>query len=347
MAVDKALLESCIAEAAGDDKEMSDFLRERYTKNDTLAAKFVGGYTRTADYTQKTQKLAEREKEFTSQGTQLTQLRAQLEGAEAEKTRIMKDLAAHRITVAKARAMTQTLKDTYNLTDEDVPGMSDLIETAKTQKVVDSTDDLDARFAKFGEDITARMEKKFAETLLPELGGMASLPIVWNRIAREHRELTGKDLTEAEQHAILKAARAGEDGLTSLVGQWERKFQIAPGEWGDGLRMQKRDENLKADWAKEREASEAADRSKRALEVVTGPKNQELGDGPGISSAFKTRFKTYDPDPNKPAVADNGGVPSLAVAPGQHVRQTGDRGPSGAQRAAQKFLEQRSGQKVA
>ena len=42
MPVDKALLDSCIAEAAGDDAEMATFLRDRYAKNDALAAKFVG-----------------------------------------------------------------------------------------------------------------------------------------------------------------------------------------------------------------------------------------------------------------------------------------------------------------
>ena len=61
-AIDKALLESCIAEAAGDDAEMSTFLRERYAKNEALAARFVGGFTRTADYTQKTQALSAKER---------------------------------------------------------------------------------------------------------------------------------------------------------------------------------------------------------------------------------------------------------------------------------------------
>ena len=53
MPVDKQILEQCIAEAAGDDKEMADFLRTRYAANDALAVKFVGGFTRTADYSRK------------------------------------------------------------------------------------------------------------------------------------------------------------------------------------------------------------------------------------------------------------------------------------------------------
>ena len=75
MPVDQKLLESCILEAAGDDAEMATFLRERYAKNDGLAAKFVGGFTRTADYTQKSQALAAERKQLETQsGTVVTQL---------------------------------------------------------------------------------------------------------------------------------------------------------------------------------------------------------------------------------------------------------------------------------
>jgi hypothetical protein len=337
MAVDKTLLESCIAEASGDDAEMATFLRDRYSKNDALAAKFVGGYTRTQDYTQKTQKLSEQQKAFEGQTKQLETLRTQLEHAEAEKNKILKDLSERTISVSKARGLMQILRDQYQLTDEDLPGMSDLIETSKKGKVVDSSDDLDARFQKFGEDLVARMEKKFVDSLMPELGSMASLPIIWNDIGREHQELTGKAITFAEQQEILKVARESNRPLRQV---WEEKFQISG---DDGLRMKKRDENLRKSWESDREKADADKRSKQALEVVTGGERQpDLGTGPGISPAFKTKFRQFDPDPNKPAVIDNGGIPSLEVKPGQHVRQTGDRGPSGAQRAAQKFLEQRS-----
>lgn len=345
MGVDKALLESCIAEASGDDQEMATFLRDRYSKNDALAAKFVGGYTRTQDYTQKTQALAKDRETMASQTKQLETLRTQLEQAEADKNKILKDLADRTISVSKARGLMQVLRDQYQLTDEDLPGMSDLIETSKKGKVVDSTaEDLDARFEKFGEALVARMEKKFVDSLMPELGSMASLPIIWNDISREHQELTGKPITFAEQQEILKTARESNKPLRQV---WEDKFQIAG---DDGLRMKRRDENLRKSWETDREKTDADKRSKQALEVVTGGERQtDLGTGPGISPAFKTKFRQFDPDPNKPAVIDNGGIPSLEVKPGQHVRQTGDRGPSGAQRAAQKFLEQRSaaGTKVA
>lgn len=336
MPVDKKILEDCILEAAGDDAEMATYLRDRYSKNDALAAKFVGGYMRNADFTQKSQALADERKTFQSAQTQLTTLRQQLEAAEQEKNKVMRDLAAGDITVAKARKMFEILHSKFELTDDDLPGISEMIATAKTGKVVDKTPDIEERLAALRADITKDLEKKFVESLAPELGSMAALTPIWNDIYRQHRDLTGKDLTLAEQQDILKTAR---EGNKSLITAWEEKFGIA-GE--SGLRMQKRDERLKADWAKEREAAEAAERSKKALEVVNGqPKGPEL-DGVGISPAFKTNFRTYETDPQKPATPAGDGVPSLTVLPGQHARQVGRTGPSGGQRAAQKFLEQRS-----
>jgi hypothetical protein len=214
--------------------------------------------------------------------------------------------------------------------------MSDLIETAKKGKVVDSTDDLETRLATLRADITKEVEEKFTRTLIPELGSMASLPIIWNDIAREHFELTGKNLTFAEQQDILKSARAGEGSLRDV---WEKKYEVS----GDtGLRMKKRDEEMRKSWESDREKKDAEKRDKDALNVVTGQRDMpDFGKGPGVSAAFKTQFRTFDMDPQKPAVADHGGVPSLEVKPGQHVKQTGDRGPTGAQRAAAKFLASR------
>jgi hypothetical protein len=343
MPVDKALLESCIAEAAGDDAEMATFLRERYAKNDALAAKFVGGFTRTSDYTQKSQALAAERRTFESQAGQIDSIRKALEAAEAEKNSILRELAGHRVSTAKARELMKVLQEKYQLTDEDLPGMSDLIETAKKGKPVDTTDDLDTRLASFETSLMKKMEERFVGAMTPELGSLANLPLIWNEINREHEELTGKRLTFAEQQEILKAAQAGTDssmGKGSIYGIWQDKYQIA----GDtGLRMAKRDERLKASWASERDAADAAKRSAAALEVVT-PTQADLGAGPGISLAFKTKLgPRFETDPSKPAQGAGDGVPSLNVQPGQHVRQSGDRGPSAAQRAAAKFLEQRSG----
>ncbi len=332
MAVDPKILEACIAEAAGDDAEMAAFLRERYAKNDTLAAKFVGGFMRQSDYTKKSQEIADQRKTYESASVQLETTRKALEAAETEKGQILKDLSQHRVSTAKARELMMILRDKYNLNDEDLPGMSDLIETAKKGKPVDTTEDIDTRLAKFGDELMSRMEKKFVGAMMPELGAMANLPLIWNEIGREHQELTGKALTFTEQQEILKGAREGNKPLREV---WEEKYSIS----GDaGLRMQKRDENLKKQWEQDAEKKAAEKRQQEALQVVT-PKDTDLGTGPGISPAFKTKFRTFDPDPNKAPIADAGGIPTLEVKPGQHVRQAGDRGPTGAQRAAAKYLE--------
>jgi hypothetical protein len=351
MPVDKALLESCIAEAAGDDADMITYLRDRYAKNDAAAARFVGGFTRTADYTQKSQTLASERASLTASQKQLEARAAQaeknLEAAEADKNKMMKDLAAGRITVAKAQEIGRILTEKYDLTDEDLPGISDLIATAKTHKVVDRSDDLDARLTSLREEITKELEGKFVKSLGTELGAMSDLDVIWSQIMYDHEQLTGKRITSAEQREILNLARSGDmkdeygNPIRNLVGVWEKKFNIAG---DDGLRMKKRDEKLRSDWEGERTKRDAEERSKHALETVTGGnKAPDFGDGPGISAAFKTNFRTYEMDPSKPGTAAGDGIPSLQVMPGQHVRRTGDRGPSGGQRAAQKFIEQRSG----
>jgi hypothetical protein len=121
------------------------------------------------------------------------------------------------------------------------------------------------------------------------------------------------------------------------MGIWQDKYQI---DGPEGLRMKKRDEGLRQKWEQEREAAEAKRRQDEALQVVT-PAQRDLGNSPGISPAFKTQFRRYEQDPNTTEAAK--GLPSLEVKPGQHVRQTGDRGPSAAQRAATKFLTQNTG----
>jgi len=333
MAVDKQLLEQCIVEASEGDKEFADAMRAKLGANDALAAKFVAGFMRNADYTRKTQELADQRKQFEGQTGQLDALRKALEAAETEKTNILKELAGHRIGTAKARELMKLLQEKYQLTDEDLPGMSDLIETSKKGKPVDTTEDVDSRIKAAVAEAETRMEKKFAGAMIPEIGAMAVMPRVWGAIEREHRELTGKDLSDDEAAAILRDAR---DNNKSLKQAWEDKFSIGG---NDGLRMKKRDERLKSDWEKEREAAEADKRSKAALEVVT-PTQADLGSGPGISPAFKTKFRTFEMDPNKPAAPVGDGVPTLKVEPGQHVRQAGDRGPTGAQRAAARYIKE-------
>ena len=337
MPVDKQKLEECIRQAADGDQEMYDFLKARYEKNEAAATKFVGGFMAQSDYTQKTQALAAERKTFTDQSTQVENYRKALEQAEAEKNKIMNNLSKEKVTVAQARELMNILKDKYGLTNDDLPGMDDMIKTAVTGKVVDSTPDLATQLAEFKNSLMSEMEKKFAGQINPELSAMAKLPLIMNDVAREHEELTGRRLTYSEQQEILDDATKNNMGFRTA---WENKFGVG----GDnGLRMQKRDERLKQQWEADLQKKQAEDIQRQALNVVT-PQQKEF-EGRGVSAAFKTQFRTYEMDPNK--VANTDGVPTLKVEPGQHVRRTGDRGPSAAERAARKFVESNMHQKTA
>jgi hypothetical protein len=342
MPVDQAVLRQLVEEAAGGDQETVDLLLKKYAANDQLAAKFVAGRMTHADYTRKTQELADERKKYGDQSTRLQQLEGQLAAAATEKDKIMQDLSQRRVTVAKASELMKILRDKYDLTNADLPGMDDLIETRKQGEVVDTAPDLDKKLAAFGTKLMSDMEAKFAGAMVPEIGSMAIMPVIWQRINDEHFELTGKKLSFAEQQEILKLAQSGTEsslGKGSLMGIWQDKYNID----GDtGLRMQKRDERMKADWAKEQEVANAKRLQDEALNVVT-PAQKDLGAGPGISAAFKTKFKTYEMDPEKPGTPMPGGDPSIKVLPGQHVRQdTGARIPA-AQRAAMKHLANQQG----
>ena len=339
MAVDKRLLEQCIQEAADGDQEMVKFLTERYAANENAAVKFVGGFMRSSDYTKKTQELAGQRTQYEQQSAQVETLRNALTAAEGEKNKVMNDLANSRISTAKARELMTILREKYQLTDEDLPGMSDLIETRKQGTVVDSTPPVEDRLKAFKSEIMADMRKEFVSSLMPELGALANLPLVWNEVSREHEELTGKRLSYNEQQEILESARKDNKPIRAV---WEEKFGIAG---DDGIRMKKRDERIIAQNREAWEKEQAEKMSRAALETVT-PAGRDIGSGPGISSVFKTKLQPRGGDPattETKAASAASESPSVAVLPGQHVRQISDRNHmSGAQRAAQKHLEKLS-----
>jgi hypothetical protein len=345
--VDKAVLEQCIVEQADGDAEYADFLRKRYAGNDALAVKFVAGYMRTADYTQKSQALAADRKKWESDSAGLTQqletARQALDSVNTEKDKILKELAGHRITTAKARELMRMLQEKYEVSEADLPGMTDLIETAKTGRPVDSTPDVETRLTAMIGDLEKRLKGQFVDTLKTELGAMTDLDIIWPELAYEHEQLMGKPITAQERREILDGARKGEG---SIRGVWEKKFNI---DGDNGLRMQKRDERIIAENRTKWEAEQADKISKKALEVVT-PMPGEVAGGAGVSLAFRDREGKaqnlqgrdfYHPPGNSQFQGEAGkdGATTLSVMPGQHARVNASRGPTGAQRAAQKFLE--------
>ncbi|HYT09005.1 MAG TPA: hypothetical protein VEL77_15275 [Rugosimonospora sp.] len=330
MPVDAQLLEQTIQEAVHGDAELAALLKQKLAANDSLAASFTGGFTRTADYTRKSQALADDRNRLAEDRKkiegQMEQYRTALEAAETEKAKILRDLAQHKVTTAEAQARLQAVKETYQLSDEDIPPMRDLIATRKTEKPQDSTADLDARLDAFRKDF----EKTIAERLLPELSSMTDLDIIWANMRDEHRELTGKRLSADDQRAILKEAR--EKGR-KLVDVWEEKFAIP-----DARKKQEY-----AAWEKEArgkwDAEQTAKRSQEALEGVRPGAADETG--LRLSPVLKKQFAERGVDPGQTVPQTPG-----EVKPGEHVRTmpSGEQRQAltGAERAAKRFLERRA-----
>ena len=318
MAVDQQVLSAKIDEVVQGDAELRALLLEKFAKNDNAAVAFVGGFMRNADYTQKTQSVAGEKKKYEEQ---IALYQQNLETAEADKTKILKDLANQKVTVAQANARLQAVKETYQLSDDDIPPMGDLIDTRKTGRVHDSTAEIDEKLSAFEK----RFEERITKQLLPELAGMTDLDIIWANMRDEHYELTGKRLTAAEQRDILKTAR---DGGRKLTDVWEEKFSIPD------VRLQKRDEGKEKELRAKWDAELTAKRSQEAMEGIRpgAPDESGLRLSPVLHKQFAER-----------------GTEIQESKPGEHTR-TPVAIPSavqresltGAERAAKAFLERRA-----
>ncbi len=318
MPVDSQALNAAIEEASAGDAEIAGLLREKFSKNDNAAVAFVGGFMRNKDYTVKNQSLSGEKKKLEDQ---IALYQQNLESAEAEKNKIMKDLANQKVTAAQANARLQAVKETYQLSDEDIPPMGDLIDTRKKGKVVDSTEDLDTRMADMKKEIMDGITK----TLVPELAGMANLDIVWSEIADEHRELTGKRLTASERNDILREAR---EKNTSLTNVWETKFNVP-----DARKKVEREtweKESRARW----DAEQTAKRSQEAMEGIRPGAADESG--LRLSPVLRKEFAERGEDRPAPGAPQPGDKPRAQPSAVQRESLTG------AERAAHKFLERRA-----
>lgn len=327
MPVDKETLKSVLREAAGDDNELYDYLDKKLAANDTVATKFVGGFMRDRDYRSKTQALAADrgvlDQERKGFETQVTQYRQLLEAAETEKGKIMKELADHKVSVATANARLKHLKQTYSLSDDDVPDIPDMIQTHQKGRVVDSSTDIDEKLAAFEKAFEKKITSYIGERLVPELGGMAQLDIVWADIHDEHRELTGKRLSAKEaQELYNEAQKRGKAGQPiSLKAMWEEKYD-AP-----ALRMKKHDDDYEKDLRTKWDAEQAAKISEAALQGIRpGMEQQGLRTSEILSHKFKVHEET------EPSAA-----PKMRETTSAAERQA----LSGAERASKRFLERR------
>jgi len=323
MPVDRDVLKATINEAVAGDSELAALLEQKLQANDNMAAAFTGGFLRNRDYTQKSQAIADERRTLENQVEQYRQL---LETAEVDKAKVLKDLATHKVSVAQANARLKHIKDTYQLGDDDIPSIPDQIQTYQTRSPVDSSADVDQKLAAFKQEMT----RYLAEKLVPELGGMAQLDIMWSDIRDEHRELTGKRLSAKEAQQLLdeadKRSRAGRP--ISLKALWEEKYD-AP-----SLRQKSHDNTLEKELRAKWDAEQQAKISEAAMAGVR-PVAPDQG-GLRTSSLFSHKFQVHEDTAAAPAATQ-------AAAQAKQAMSASERQAlSGAERAAKRYLERRA-----
>jgi hypothetical protein len=277
-----------------------------------IAEKVKGSVLRQSDYSREMNTLTEQKKAVAKQ---VEQYESRLNAAEAEKKDILTRLANEEVSTAQAQALLNRVKTEFALTDDDIPGMADLIKTRKTGDLPKEPD-LDARLAAFKTEIMDGISK----TLVPELTGMSELDLVWDDIREEHKELTGKRLTASDQRALLKEAR--EKG-TSIKALWEERNDVP------ALRKTQEREAWKRDYDQELADKDKERRSKEALEMV-GRGREEAPLNERGSMVLKKRFAIHE---EVPADTRGTGNEKRAASAADRERK------SGAERAATKFLE--------
>ena len=294
MPVDEKILKQYVDEVAEGDNDWAVAQFDYLKGHPQAAAKFVGGFLGKADVTRKQMEVADERRKTTEERAQIEaarkELTEQLGAFEQEKKGVLKQVAQGTLSAGKARDMLKYIRDTYNLTDDDIPGMSELIETAKTGKVahqepVDIDAQLDAKLAGFKSGLMDEIGKK----LIPQLSSLTDLDLIWDDIGDEHKELTGKRLTSKEKRELL--AEAKESGRT-LTQAWEDKFGV--GDLRKTQMLTAHEKELREKWDKE-QAVKASEDALRGRE----PKAPWV-DGSRESPIFRDgRKMELEPDPVK------------------------------------------------
>jgi len=315
MAVSREQLAEYVAEL-GLPEEQTKTLTDTLLSNDKAATQFVGQRLRHADYTKKTQELNQHKQSIEAQATQqITEYATQLSAAQNKIQAIMGDMEKESISAATANARLRKVKETYNLSDDDIPAIEGVEKPAGTAPNAPSTVDIDAKLNDF--------RNSLIKTIREDLMAMPRVSAIQADISQEHQELTGKRLTRAEHNELLDLATKNKMRLEDA---WEQKYGIS------ALRSSKSDEEKKKKWQSEWEAEQRAKNSNAAMAGVRpNDPNQENFQSPVLGKKFQESV-----DPARPA-ADKS-------QPSQPAQQPGQSGPklTGAERAAAKFLERRS-----
>ena len=325
MSIDIASVNQMIEELGleGADK---DYVTKVLTTNERAATQFIGQRMRHNDYTAKTQGLAKDRQTLEQRvNDQVSQYAQQLSDADERIKRIMKDFEAERISRATADARLLKVKEVYNLSDEDIPA----VDPPRGQPNSGITNSNGGNG--LTEDRVVQILGKFRQDLIkeigPELKAFPRVAAIMDDIDAQHRELTGKRLTYQEKQELIVSSEA-ENGPT-LLNAWRDKYKI--GEIEENKRFDDRLKTEKQKWDDEQKARVSSDAMRT---VRTGQ-----GELQSVSPVFRQYDKhTDNPDrfSNQNQNANNGG--------GDGGDGGGEPKPklSGAERAAQRYLERRN-----
>ena len=311
MPITKDQLQPLVAEIGFDGEKAEQFMADLLA-NQEAATKFVGQRLRHEDYTKKTTQVAEERKQLEKQATeQITQYANQLRNSQAMLDRVMKDLEAEKISTYTANQRLQRIKETYQLSDDDIPALEtkNPAGTGGTQTL-----DIESKLSEFGSKLKADLIRSLQEDML----ALPRITAVQSDIQDEHRELVGKRLTRAEMNDLLAEA---EKGKRTLVDVWESKYDIGK------LRTDKSDADKKARWLKEWEDKQTAERTEKA---ISGVRDRFVDSTKPIT---ESRIFTKDFSRTDPADGGSAADKSKSAAAGKKT---------GAERAAEAYMARRA-----
>lgn len=306
---DKATMLAYIDELGFSDALKANVLQE-LEADESRANNFVGQRLRQADYTRKTQELADQRKTLdTAVAGQVQEYAQKLQEADTKISNILKDLENEKISRATAETRLQRVAKQYEIPDEDIkiivnenqppPGRPTAVPGLTEDKLA---------------EILAKREDELVKKLMPELMSFPRISAIQQEIRDQHYELTGKRLTAKEVEELMnEAPKAG-----GLVGAWEAKFGIA------GIRQERHD----------REVSEKAvtkfqeEQKRKASEDAIASIHNQDSSKPISTSPVIRQYQDRSKDDAAPAANGGGNAPERRI--------------SGAERAAVKWTERRN-----
>jgi hypothetical protein len=294
--------------------------------NERAATQFIGQRERHDVLTRKTQELATERAGLESRvNSEVTRYATELAQADERIKRIMKDYETAEISRTTAEARLRKVKETYNLSDEDIPSVEPQPRRAADTPVGLTEESVTAMLSKF--------EDSLMKKLAPELTAFPRVAAVLDEIDARHTELTGNRLTYDEKKELMDASSKTE-GLT-LMGAWKDKYKISE------IEEEKRfDTRLTA----ERQKWDDDLKKRNSEDALRGVRRSAEGDFKHLSPVFR-EYKTND-DPGQrqmePVARQQNDSGDRQTPPARVAQVQNEPKLSGAERAAAKFIERRN-----